>query len=59
MKTVVFAAGNLVQILDLQTKQQTFIRSMSGGGIGAITVSMQSSFSVFWVMGVGPYDLQE
>ena len=38
-KTVLFAAGNLVQILDLQTKEQTFIRSSSGGGIGAITVS--------------------
>lgn len=37
-KTVVFAAGNLVQIVDLQTKEQTFLRSTSGGGIGAITV---------------------
>ena len=39
VKTVVFSAGNLVQILDVETKEQTFIRSSSGGGIGAITVS--------------------
>jgi len=37
-KTVVFAAGSVVLILDLQTKAQTFIRSTSGGGIGAIAV---------------------
>ena len=33
-----FAAGSVVLILDLQTKAQTFIRSTSGGGIGAIAV---------------------
>ncbi|VDH98316.1 Hypothetical predicted protein [Mytilus galloprovincialis] len=36
--TVCFAAGNLVQILDLNTKEQKYLRSTSGGGIGAITV---------------------
>ncbi|XP_052060229.1 cilia- and flagella-associated protein 44-like isoform X9 [Mytilus californianus] len=36
--TVCFAAGNLVQILDLITKEQKYLRSTSGGGIGAITV---------------------
>lgn len=42
-KTVVFAAGNLVQILDLQTKEQIFIRSTSGGGIGALTVCVSNN----------------
>ena len=37
--TIIFAAGNVVQLLDLQTKEQRYIRSTSGGGIGAITVS--------------------
>ena len=36
--TVCFAAGNLVQLLNLNTKEQKYIRSTSGGGIGAITV---------------------
>ncbi|XP_070551975.1 cilia- and flagella-associated protein 44-like isoform X2 [Ptychodera flava] len=36
--TVVFAAGNIVQILNLQTKEQQYLRSSSGGGIGAIAV---------------------
>jgi hypothetical protein len=37
--TFCFAAGNLVQLLNLNTKEQKYIRSTSGGGIGAITVS--------------------
>lgn len=38
-RTVCFAAGNYVMLLDLQTKEQRYLRSTSGGGIGAITVS--------------------
>ncbi|XP_060071995.1 cilia- and flagella-associated protein 44-like [Ylistrum balloti] len=37
-KTVIFAAGNLVQLVDLQTREHTYLRSTSGGGIGALTV---------------------
>ena len=37
--TLIFAAGNLVELLNIQTKEQKYIRSTGGGGIGAITVS--------------------
>jgi hypothetical protein len=37
-----FAAGNIVELLNLHTKEQTYIRSTSGGGIGAIAVSILS-----------------
>ena len=37
--TCVFAAGNVVQLLNLQTKEQRYLRSTSGGGIGALAVS--------------------
>ena len=40
--TAVFAAGNTVQLLNLQTNEQKYIRSSSGGGVGAITVSTYS-----------------
>ncbi|XP_077985504.1 cilia- and flagella-associated protein 44-like isoform X2 [Glandiceps talaboti] len=36
--TVIFAAGNIVEILNLQTKEQQYLRTSSGGGIGAIAV---------------------
>ncbi|KAH9503833.1 Cilia- and flagella-associated protein 44 [Bulinus truncatus] len=35
---VVFAAGNLVQIVNLKSKEQNYLRSISGCGIGAICV---------------------
>ena len=40
--TVVFSAGNLVQILDLKTMEQTYIGGTNDGGIGAIAVSVHS-----------------
>ena len=39
IETSVFAAGNLVQILNIRTREQIYLRSTSGGGIGAIAVS--------------------
>ena len=36
--TACFAAGNVVELLNLETKEQKYIRSTSGGGIGAIAV---------------------
>ena len=36
---VLFAAGNMVELLDLATEQQTCLRSLGGGGVGAIAVS--------------------
>ena len=37
-RTLMFIAGNLLLLLDISTKEQRFLRSCSGGGIGAITV---------------------
>ena len=37
--TALFAAGNLIQLLNLRTKEHKYLRSTSGGGIGAIAVS--------------------
>ena len=34
-----FAAGNLFQLVNLATQEQTCFRSLGGGGIGAIAVS--------------------
>ncbi|PIK49063.1 hypothetical protein BSL78_14078 [Apostichopus japonicus] len=44
--TVLFAAGNVLQILNLQTSEQKYIRSMSGGGIGAVTVHPSGKYFV-------------
>lgn len=33
-----FSAGNLVVMLNMKTKQQKYLRSLSGGAIGAIAV---------------------
>ena len=38
-ETLIFIAGNFIQLLSIKTKQQTYLRSTSGGGIGAIAVS--------------------
>ncbi|XP_070707121.1 cilia- and flagella-associated protein 44 [Pempheris klunzingeri] len=35
-RTLIFIAGNLLVLLDVSTKEQRYIRSCSGGGIGAI-----------------------
>ncbi|XP_041825763.1 cilia- and flagella-associated protein 44 isoform X2 [Melanotaenia boesemani] len=37
-KTLIFIAGNLLVLLDISTKEQRFLRSCSGGGIGAIAM---------------------
>ncbi|XP_014831211.1 PREDICTED: cilia- and flagella-associated protein 44 [Poecilia mexicana] len=36
--TLLFIAGNLLVVLDIPTRQQTYLRSCSGGGIGGIAV---------------------
>ncbi|XP_051813628.1 cilia- and flagella-associated protein 44-like isoform X2 [Acanthochromis polyacanthus] len=37
-KTLIFVAGNLLVLLDISTKEQRYLRSCSGGGIGSIAV---------------------
>ena len=36
---MMFIAGNLVEIVNMRTFQHTYLRSTSGGGIGALVVS--------------------
>ncbi|KAK2818850.1 hypothetical protein Q5P01_024411 [Channa striata] len=36
-RTLMFIAGNLLVLLDISTKEQRYLRSCSGGGIGSIT----------------------
>lgn len=37
-RTLVFIAGNILVLLDVETKLHKYIRSCSGGGIGCVTV---------------------
>ncbi|XP_043929077.1 cilia- and flagella-associated protein 44 [Protopterus annectens] len=52
--TVIIAAGNLLVILNLKTKEQKYLRSMSGGGIGAITVHPSRKYFVVAEKGTKP-----
>lgn len=36
--TLLFMAGNVLVLLDVATRRQRYLRSCSGGGIGAIAV---------------------
>ncbi|KAM6902317.1 cilia- and flagella-associated protein 44 [Xenentodon cancila] len=45
-RTLVLIAGNLLVLLDLSTKEQRFLRSCGGGGIGTITVHPTKEFFV-------------
>ncbi|XP_021372219.1 cilia- and flagella-associated protein 44-like isoform X2 [Mizuhopecten yessoensis] len=53
-KTVIFAAGNLVQLVDLQTREHKYLRSTSGGGIGALTVHPSKKFFAVAEKGQSP-----
>jgi hypothetical protein len=37
-ETLIFSAGNLVQMLNIKTKKQTYLKATGGGAIGAIMV---------------------
>jgi hypothetical protein len=37
--TILFSAGNVVELLNIKTQVQTYFRTTGGGGIGAIAVS--------------------
>ncbi|KAK3107710.1 hypothetical protein FSP39_020546 [Pinctada imbricata] len=52
--TLCFAAGNLVVLLDINTKEQRYIRSTSGGGIGAIGVHPSRKYFAVAEKGKGP-----
>lgn len=38
-ENILFAAGNIVQILNMKLNKTEYIRSSGGGGIGAVAVS--------------------
>ena len=46
-ETLIFSAGNLVQILNIRTKEQKYLETMSGGAVGAITVNNFLFFFIF------------
>nr|CAB3230210.1 WD repeat-containing protein 52-like [Phallusia mammillata] len=55
--TLVFAAGNLVNILNLSTGEHRFLRSCGGGGIGAIAVHPSGKYFVVAEKGTKPHIL--
>jgi hypothetical protein len=36
---LIFSAGNLVEILNIKTKEQKYLKTSSGGAVGAIAVN--------------------
>ncbi|KAK6165219.1 hypothetical protein SNE40_023570 [Patella caerulea] len=52
--TLLFMAGNLVQLMNIQTKELTYIRSTSGGGIGAIAVHPSRKYFAVGEKGSAP-----
>uniref|UniRef100_A0A3B4XPH3 Cilia- and flagella-associated protein 44 n=1 Tax=Seriola lalandi dorsalis TaxID=1841481 RepID=A0A3B4XPH3_SERLL len=45
-RTLIFIAGNLLVLLDISTKEQRYLRSCSGGGIGSIAVHPSKDYFV-------------
>lgn len=39
-RTLIFIAGNILVLIDIETKDQKYLRSCSGGGIGCIAVRL-------------------
>ncbi|XP_033126041.1 cilia- and flagella-associated protein 44-like [Anneissia japonica] len=52
--TLLFIAGNMVQLLNIVTKEQKYLRSTSGGGIGAIAVHPSGKYFAIAEKGVLP-----
>ncbi len=45
--TIVFSAGNFVQLLNIKTKEQKYLKTLSGGAVGALAVhSTRKYFAV-------------
>uniref|UniRef100_A0A8D0ARD3 Cilia- and flagella-associated protein 44 n=1 Tax=Sander lucioperca TaxID=283035 RepID=A0A8D0ARD3_SANLU len=53
-KTLIFIAGNLLVLLDVSTKEQRYLRSCSGGGIGSITAHPSKTYFVVAEKGIQP-----
>ncbi|KAF1377233.1 hypothetical protein PFLUV_G00198560 [Perca fluviatilis] len=52
--TLIFIAGNLLVLLDISTKEQRYLRSCSGGGIGSITAHPSKTYFVVAEKGIQP-----
>jgi WD40 repeat protein len=52
---IAFAAGNFVNIINLETGEHTYLRSLSGGGIGAIAVHPSSEYFAVGEKGTHPH----
>ncbi|XP_028297730.1 cilia- and flagella-associated protein 44-like [Gouania willdenowi] len=53
-RTLVFIAGNLLVLLQVHTKEQRYLRSCSGEGIGAITAHPSNEYFVIAEKGNQP-----
>ncbi|KAM8827411.1 cilia- and flagella-associated protein 44 isoform 2-T2 [Spinachia spinachia] len=53
-RTLIFIAGNLLVLLDVSTKEQRYLRSCSGGGIGCITAHPSKEYFVVAEKGKQP-----
>ncbi|XP_029902729.1 cilia- and flagella-associated protein 44 [Myripristis murdjan] len=54
-QTVTFIAGNLLILIDVSTKEQRYLRSCSGGGIGSITAHPSKKYFAVAEKGNQPY----
>ncbi|XP_071388965.1 cilia- and flagella-associated protein 44 [Centroberyx affinis] len=54
-RTLTFIAGNLLVLLDLPTKQQRYLRSCSGGGIGSVMAHPSKKYFAVAEKGHQPY----
>ncbi|XP_031554688.1 cilia- and flagella-associated protein 44-like isoform X2 [Actinia tenebrosa] len=52
--TVLFSAGNVVQLLNIKTQEQSYFRTTGGGGIGAIAVHPSRKYFAVAEKGVKP-----
>ncbi|XP_037548007.1 cilia- and flagella-associated protein 44 [Nematolebias whitei] len=53
-RTLIYIAGNLLVLLDVSTKEQRFLRSCSGGGIGAVAVCCSGDYFAVAEKGLKP-----
>ncbi|XP_055369540.1 cilia- and flagella-associated protein 44 isoform X2 [Betta splendens] len=53
-RTLIFIAGNLLVLLDVSTREQKYLRSCSGGGIGSITTHPSKDYFVAAEKGTQP-----
>ncbi|CAJ1071125.1 cilia- and flagella-associated protein 44 [Xyrichtys novacula] len=54
-RTLIFIAGNILVLLDVFTKEQRYLRSSSGGGIGSITTHPSKEYFAVAERGDHPF----